>query len=400
MEEQGTFLVTKLPLNGKEWIVSAFYENGRAAELSCSPPGAGSLLGNIYVGKVKNILANINAAFVEIADGILCYYPLTEQEEPLYTSPKKSGKLAAGDEILVQVSREAVKTKAPTVTCNLNFAGKYLVLTTGKKGLGISAKLGQAERLRLRQLAEPFLSENFGIIIRTNAAGTDAAELQEELSRLSALCQRTVETGKHQTCFSLVYREPPSYAARLRSLPKDRLLRILTDDAKLYEELNSYLQEHQPEDREKLVLYEQAAPSLSSVYGLSRALEEALRERVWLKSGGYLVIQPTEALTVIDVNTGKFQGHKKQQDTFRKINREAAAEIARQLRLRNLSGIIIADFIDMEAKEAREELMEYLGAELKKDPVKTTLVDMTALGLVEMTRQKRQKSLAEQIFGA
>ena len=113
MEEQGTFLVTKLPWNGKEWIVSAFYENGRAAELSCSPPGAGSLLGNIYVGKVKNILANINAAFVEIADGVLCYYPLTKQEEPLYTSPKKSGKLAAGDEILVQVSREAVKTRLP-----------------------------------------------------------------------------------------------------------------------------------------------------------------------------------------------------------------------------------------------------------------------------------------------
>lgn len=398
MEEQGNFLVTRLSVHGKERVVSAYYENGHAAELSCLSSGAGSLLGNIYVGKVKNILSNINAAFIEIADGVLCYYSLADGEAPLYASPGRHARLAAGDELLVQVSREAVKTKAPTVSCNLNFAGKYLVLTTGKRKLGISSRLDQAERQRLRQLAEPFLQEDFGIIVRTNAAGAGEEELKEELSRLTALARQTIETGRNQVCFSLIYREPPVYAARIRSLPQNRLSRIITDDRIIYEELSSYLSEYQPEDLSKLQLYEQEAPSLNSLYGIAGALEEALRERVWLKSGGYLVIQPTEALTVIDVNTGKYQGRKKQQDTFLKINKEAAAEIARQLRLRNLSGIIIADFIDMEAQEDQKELMDYLASELKHDPVKTTLVDMTALGLVEITRKKTQKSLFEQVY--
>lgn len=398
MEEQGIFLVTRLSVHGKEKIVSAFYESGRAAELSCMSSGTDSLLGNIYVGKVKNILSNINAAFIEIADGVLCYYSLAENDTPLYTSPKKKEKLVPGDELLVQVSREAVKTKAPTVTCNLNFAGKYLVLTTGKKNLGISSKLEQMERQRLRQIAEPFLQEDFGIIVRTNAAGAGEEELREELTRLTALVRRTLETGRNQTCFSLVYREPPVYAARIRSLPQNRLGRIVTDDRILYEELFSYLSEYQPEDLNKLQFYDQEAPSLNSLYGIGGALEGALRERVWMKSGGYLVIQPTEALTVIDVNTGKYQGRKKQQNTFLKINKEAAVEIARQLRLRNLSGIIIADFIDMEAQEDQKALMDYLASELKHDPVKTTLVDMTALGLVEITRKKTQKSLFEQVY--
>ena len=312
MEEQGTFLVTRLPVRGQEQIVSAFYEQGRAAELSCQPAGAasGSLLGNIYVGKVKNILSNINAAFVEIADGMLCYYSLTENETPFYTSPKKNKKLVPGDELLVQVSREAVKTKAPTVTSNLSFAGKYLVLTTGKKGLGISAKLDRAERQRLREIAEPFLAGGFGIIVRTNAAGAGEEELKEELSRLSALARRTLETGKNQSCFSLVYREPPAYAARIRNLPQNRFSRILTDDREIYRQLSAWLEENQPEDLEKLQFYEETAPSLNSFYGIAKALEDALKERVWLKSGGYLVIQPTEALTVIDINTGKYQGHK------------------------------------------------------------------------------------------
>lgn len=396
MEEKGTFLVTRFPVQGKEQIISAYYEDGHAAELCCTPPGAASLLGNIYVGKVKNILSNINAAFIEIADGILCYYSLAEKETPFYTSPKKTSRLAQGDELLVQVSREAVKTKAPTVTSNLNFAGKYLVLTTGKKTLGISSKLKPEERERLHRLAEPFLSDDFGIIVRTNAANAVESELREELSRLTALCRRTLETGRNQTCFSLVYREPPAYMARLRSLPENRLSRILTDDPLLYEELSAFLLSHQPEDAEKLSFYDQTSPSLNSVYGIAKAIDEALNERVWLKSGGYLIIQPTEALTVIDVNTGKYQGHKKQQDTFLKINLEAAKETARQLRLRNLSGIIIVDFIDLESQEKQKILMDFLAGELKRDPIKTTLVDMTALGLVEITRQKTQKTFREQ----
>ena len=173
----------------------------------------------------------------------------------------------------------------------------------------------------------------------------------------------------------------------------------MTDCADIHRELNVYLTAHQPEDLPKLSFYEKAAPSLDSIYGLSKAFDEALKERVWLKSGGYLIIQPTEALTVVDVNTGKYTGKQKRSDTFLKINLEAARELARQLRLRNLSGIIVADFIDMEREEDKRALMAVLASELKQDPVKTTLVDMTPLGLVEITRKKVQKTLAEQVNG-
>ncbi len=395
-QENGIFLVSSLSLKEQERIVYAFYENGSVTELSCLPAGDASILGNIYVGKVKNIAANISAAFIEIADGQLCYYALNDNDTPLYTTSKKNHKLVIGDEFLVQVSREAVKTKAPTVSTNLNFAGKYLVLTSGKRSLGLSSKLSPEEKQRLRIIAEPFLSDDFGIIVRTNAAGISEEELKEELKDLTATYRQTVDFGRNQSCFSLVYKEPSAYMTRLRGLPKEGFTKIITDRTDIYEELQAYLRAHQPEDLQKLTFYEKTAPSLNSIYGLSKALENALSERVWLKSGGYLVIQPTEALTVVDVNTGKYTGKKKKSDTFLKINLEAAKELARQLRLRNLSGIIVADFIDMEREVDKQLLMAVLGAELKKDSVRTTLVDMTPLGLVEITRKKVQKTLAEQ----
>ena len=183
----------------------------------------------------------------------------------------------------------------------------------------------------------------------------------------------------------------------IRNLSKNCLSEIVTDDHEIYGVLQDYLTANQPEDLQKLRFYDKEQLGLDTLYGISRELENALRERIWMKSGAYLVIQPTEALTVIDVNTGKYVGHKKMRETFFKINCEAAAEIARQLRLRNLSGIIVADFIDMDEAEDRDRLMEFLGKELKKDPVKTVLVDMTPLGLVEITRKKVRKSLREQV---
>lgn len=395
-EKNGTLLITKLNTGREEQIVSAFYEEGRLVELSCTSRENTPLLGNIYVGKVKNIRSHIGAAFIEIADGTLCYYSLLENENPVYVRKSSSEKLTEGDELLVQVSREAVKTKAPTVTCNLNFPGKYLVLTTGKKKLGLSSKLSAEEKQRLKAIAEPFCSEDYGIIVRTNAAGVSEEELLKELTLLGEQVRRTLTFGRHLTRFSLVHREASAYAAAIRSFPKDKLTEILTDDRGLYQELLEYLKASQPEDLSKLRLYEEEL-GLSIIYNLSKELEEALRERVWLKSGAYLVIEPTEALTVVDVNTGKYEAKKKLRDTFLRINKEAAAETARQLRLRNLSGIILVDFIDMETEADKEELMAYLSRELKKDPVKTVLVDMTPLGLVEITRKKVRRTLREQV---
>ncbi len=290
-----------------------------------------------------------------------------------------------------------MKTKVPTVTCNLNFPGKYLVLTTGERKLGLSSKLSSEEKERLRKIAEAFLSGKFGVIVRTNASHASEEMLQEEFERLSRNCLKVLTTGKHQSCFSRVYQEPPAYASAIRNMKKEQLLEIVTDDSKIYETISLYLSEYQPEDLEKLRFYQDEVLSLDCLCGITTAFQSALQERVWLKSGAYLVIQPTEALTVIDVNTGKYVGHKKIRETFLRINLEAATEIARQLRLRNLSGIIVVDFIDMKETEDREKLMDFLEQEIKKDPIKTVLVDMTSLGLVELTRKKVRKPLKEQV---
>ena len=366
MEQNGTFIITRQRQEEQELIVSAYYEDGKAVELSCFCPEETELLGSIYIGKVKNIVKNIEAAFIEIEGGILCYYSLREQEEPLYIKEKTGSRLSPGDELLVQVNREAVKTKAPAVTCNLNFPGKYLVLTTGEKKLGLSSKLSKEEKERLRVIAEPFLTGEFGVIVRTNAAQAPEELLREEFERLSSICRKVLTAGKHQSCFSRVYREPPAYAAGIRSLKKESLSRIITDDLEIYETLSEYLLTYQPEDRGKLRFYTEESPDLNRLYKVASSLKAALQERVWLKSGAYLIIQPTEALTVIDVNTGKYDGRGKSRETFLRINLEAARETARQLRLRNLSGIIVVDFIDMEEEADKKALMELLEQELLK----------------------------------
>lgn len=399
MGESRKFIITHYEEKQKKGLLSALLEDGAVAELSLEPEERPSLLGNIYIGKVKNLAPQIGAAFVEIAHNQICYYSLQENPKPLVVNRRHADAkkpLVQGDEIIVQVSREALKTKAPAVTSNLSFPGKYLVLTSEKKALGISAKLSGQERARLREILAPLCDGSFGLIARTNAAGAEAVLLEEELLRLKEEYGEVLRKGASRTCFSLLSREEPAFLATLRRIPGGTLSAIWTDDKTVYQNLQEYLRDAQPEELAKLCLYEDDKLPLIKLYSLEKALADALRERVWLASGGYLVIQPTEALTVVDVNTGKFERGKKKQNTFRKINQEAALEMARQLRLRNLSGIIVIDFIDMESGRDREDLMALLSQELKKDPIKTVLVDMTKLNLVELTRKKIRKSLAEQ----
>ena len=400
MEQQRKWVITHYQKEEKSYILSALLEQGTVMELSLEPEDAPSLLGNIYIGKVKNLAPQIGAAFLEIADGIICYYSMQEKETPVivnrrHTDAKKP--LVEGDEVLVQVSREALKTKAPTVTGNLSFPGKYLVLTSAKKQIGASSKLPSKERERLKALLSPHCDGSFGVIARTNAGEAKEAVLLEELERLRKTYEQVLKNGQYYTCFSRLYQQEPEYISALRSIPKNTLDAIVTDDPLLYETVSQYLKTYQPEDLGLLKLYEDRLLPLRKLYNLEKVLEDALKERVWLKSGAYLVIQPTEALTVIDVNTGKFEGGKKKENTFRKINLEAAKETARQLRLRNLSGIVVVDFIDMDEPEDKALLLDVLRQELKQDPVHTVLVDMTPLGLVEITRKKVRKTLKEQL---
>ncbi len=373
-------------------------ENGRAAELHCDEEQRNSLLGNIYIGKVKNIVKNIRAAFIEIENGIQCYYSLSDNKDPIYIKKGSSKDMQAGDELLVQVCRENLKSKPPAVSSNLNFTGNYLVLTTGNKSTGMSSKLTQEEKKRLKEYLSPYLDSRFGFIVRTNAREVDQETFVAEARLLKELYETVMQKAKFRTCFSILHRNnPTTWLSTLRDIYKENLSQILTDDETLYEKIKEYLHQYQREDEEKLTFYQDDLLPLMKLYSLESAVENALKERVWMKSGAYLVIQPTEALTVIDVNTGKYDGHKKQQDTFLKINLEAAREIAVQIRLRNLSGIIVIDFINMESGEYRRQLMEEFDRILKKDPVKTTLVDMTALSLVEVTRKKVRRPFWEQI---
>lgn len=221
--------------------------------------------------------------------------------------------------------------------------------------------------------------------------------MREELAELMRTWQRLSAEAGCRVCYSCLYRALPGYIAAIRDSFGGTLEEIITDVPEYHRELKAYLEMCQKEDAGRLTLYEDSLLPLGRLYSLETAFEKALGKNVWLKSGGYLVIEPTEAMTVIDVNTGKYSGRKKMQDTIYKINMEAADEIGRQLRLRNLSGIIIVDFIDMERDEDRKALLAHLGEVVLKDPVKTTVVDMTALNLVELTRKKVRKPLHEQV---
>ncbi|MBE5960946.1 MAG: ribonuclease E/G [Lachnospiraceae bacterium] len=380
-------------------IVSSVFDGNNMIQVHVEKEEKATLLGNIYIGKVKNIVKNINAAFVEIADGTMCYLPLGEVIAPVFTDSRKDSNIRIGDELIVQVTKEDIKTKAPVITTNFNFTGKYTVLAHGKASVGISSKIeDEAERKRLKKLVSGYVGEHYGFILRTNANHAPDECIEAEIKLLKEMYDSLLQYGVKRTCYSQVYKTQPAFICAIRDGFAQELDAIITDDPVLYEEMKDYLSNYQKEDLEKLSLYQDPTLSLGKLYGVEAKLENALKEKVWLKSGGSLIIQPTEALTVIDVNTGKaVNGKKKVQETFLKVNLEAAEEIAKQIRLRNLSGIIIVDFISMDDKAAQKKVMQLLAELFKKDPIKTTLIDMTALNLVEITRKKVRKPLHEQI---
>lgn len=379
-------------------IITALSEDDRIVELHYGgryEDEEALRLGNIYIGKVQNIVQNIRAAFIEVAGGISCYYPMDEGCMPIFTSKFGKKPLCIGDELLVQISKEAVKTKAPSVSAKLNFTGKYAVLTYGDTRIGLSSKLTRSQKDRLRKIAGEYQSEEYGFIIRTNAAEVSDEILRGELEFLIEEYEYVRRIGASRVCYSCVKQAPAPYLTDLKNAYQKDLTAICVEDERLYQNVEEYLRRYQPEDLPKLVRYEDKLLPMHKLYSIEKHLTDALKERVWLKSGAYLVIQPTEAMTVIDVNTGKCVSKKKDDETFLKINLEAATEVARQLRLRNLSGIILIDFINMNDAAATQELLKKLEKELKKDPIETILVDMTKLQFVEITRKKIRKPLKE-----
>ena len=326
----------------------------------------------------------------------MCYYSMAEKASPCFVNVKKNNVLKIGDEMIVQVSKEGIKSKLPYVSSNLNFTGRYLVLTSERKELGFSGKLKKEEKKQIREILKDKIPENVGIIVRTNCRDAQEEEILHELEELMKRYEAVLQKGKSRVCFSVLEKSMPEYVQILQNLYSQDLEEIVTDKQELYECAVQYLKGYK--QQEKIVrYYEDKLLPLYKLYNLQKAFEQAQNERVWLKSGGFLVIQQTEAFVCIDVNTGKCTSKKDMQETFRKINLEAAKEIAWQLRLRNLSGIILIDFINLERAEDKEELMQTLQKYLWQDSIKGTVVDMTELNIVEVTRKKVKKSLAEEL---
>ena len=405
-DEKQTYVVSR---RGSQ-IFSFLLNGSKAVEIHCDACREDSILDEIYIGKVQNIVKNISAAFVEIAPGTVCYLPLEDLKHPVYTKKGTSHNIQQGDELLVQVKREGIKTKAPAVTTNLTLHGKYALLTTGSTQISVSSKLSKEEKERLLRVVKDNSSADngslegmsageraYGWLLRTNAGGASPEVIKKDLLRLQAKYEELMKTAQYRTCFSCLLARPSAYLKRLSDLYTKEVDEILTDDRELFEQMTEYFRENQPEDTAKLRFYEDRLLPMEKLYSLDRHLKEALGERVWLKSGGYLVIQPTEALTVIDVNTGKFTAGKKKEAAFLKLNQEAALEAAHQIRLRNLSGIVIIDFINMEETESETRLLRILDDALRLDPIRTTLVDMTKLSLVEITRMKKERPLHESV---
>ena len=369
-------------------------------------------IGDLYVAKVQNIAVNIGAAFVEIAKGVLTFLPLSEAEYAVTTNRKADGTLKAGDELLVQLVKEPVKTKLAGVSAKLSLSGVYTVIELPRKryketadadelrpagSIRISSKLGtkyQHLYQNLESLQE--IAKQFHIIIRTNAANAaDVSDVVKEAQALAGELTHILEIGDKRVIFSCLHQSEPEYLTFIKNCYRTEYDEIVTDKIEIFDEIQSL------DDFKEipLRLYEDDRLPLYKLYSIETRIQELTGKKVFLKSGAYLIIEQTEALIAIDVNTGKYESRKNPEETFFKINLEAAEAIAVSLRARNLSGMIIVDFINMKKKEHTEQLTEYMKSLLKRDSVPAYVVDITGLGLMEITRQKKNKSFAEQMKG-
>lgn len=355
-------------------------------------------LNSIYVGKVRDISENMQAAFVEISPGVVCYLPLEECDQIIFTKERNSKrKLVCGDELIIQITEDARKTKSLTGSAVISLYGQNMVVSTQKGLIGVSKKIEKNRAEQLRTFMEDIAEDRFGVIVRTNAQNVDLAYLEEEYKELVEKLAKILTEARYRTCYTVLSASEPAYIEYLRTLNLDEEWEIRTDLSEVFKTLSEYIESIHLQNI-KLSLHTDSLISLSALRNIQKELERALHKKVWMKSGAYLVIEPTEALTVIDVNTGKYTSKKKdKQQSILEINLEAADEIGRQIRLRNISGIIIIDFINLSSKENRIRLCEHMKAIIQTDPVPTKFIDMTKLDLVELTRKKVKKSLAEQM---
>ena len=359
------------------------------------------ILGNIYIGKITEIVPALEGAFAAVGPDEKVFFSLRENGLPLLVNRVYDGKLRVGDELVLQVVRQALKSKPPGASTKLTLTGQYCVCHLEKNDnaqITYSKRLSREKVSELKEVIDDqkrrISSEHSAccFTIRTNAGMlTDYAPLLLEMQRFNKIFDEIKQVYTHRTCYSCLYRSAPELVKAIMEIPLTAYDEIVTDVSYVYQLLSN--------EGWNLRLYQDELLPLAKLYSTQAHIDQALGKKVWLPSGGYLVIEPTEAMTVIDVNSGKGSGGRqgKKDGLYLRINLEAAREIARQLRLRNLSGMIMVDFINMDDKKDNKRLLKEFDKWLKEDKINTRLVDMTALGIVEITRKKEYKPLWEQL---
>lgn len=430
----------------------ALLENGTTAEIYIERASEKSIVGNIYKGRVTKVLPGMQAAFVDIGiekagflyvndvdtiESIENYRKSAEEraeeeeldfegnghgahaleeagalgEEGEPDGPvdfdaiprrrsRRNGKqrpieelLKDGEEVIVQVSKEPIGTKGSRLTSYITLPGRYVVYMPTVHQIGISRRIeDEDERKRLKNIVHKYRQPGAGYIVRTASENTPAEDIESNMQFLHALWEDILIKNKHSSAPDRIHHNLTLIQRAVRDLFTTDVERMLIDDPDTYAECRAFVESYYPHLLPKIELFEKEEPIFDH-YGIELEIERALGQRVWLKSGGYIVIDQTEALTTIDVNTGRFVGKRNPEETIVQTNLEAVREIVAQLRLRNIGGIIINDFIDMEREENKEKVFNVLKEELRKDRSRTNILKISDLGLVEMTRKRVQNSI-------
>jgi ribonuclease G len=432
----------------------AITEDGRLAELFVETANKEKMVGDIYLGKVAKVMPGIKAAFIDLGlsqDGFLHFSDIGNRleeyqamigedeeeddqaeksaavpdsaqvavetvvsaprpghngsQQPTHTAPahprgrdnghppQKEIQLTKGQEIIVQVTKEPVGKKGVRVTSEVSLAGRFLVLLPFDGKVGISKKINSfKEKRRLRKIVQGILPEGFGVIIRTVAEGRDDEALQKDLEDLIKTWREIEKTVKSESAPCLVYKDMSTTSSVIRDLFSNDVSRVVVDSKKLHREIRAYIKYTSSQLLDKIELHREKAP-IFDVYGIEKEIETTLARKVWLKSGGYIIIEPTEAMVVIDVNSGRYAAKKEQEQNSLRTDLEAAREICRQLRLRDIGGIIVCDFIDLEDERNKRKVYEELKKEFRKDRAKVTVLPMTEFGLVQITRQRIRQNI-------
>ena len=391
----------------------AVIENGMLQELHIERGWRRGVVGNIYKGKVQRVMPGMQAAFVEVgleraaflhANDIVRSSPdaVVDGEEAALPTPPPApimDLLRDGQDIVVQVVKDPIGSKGARLTTQISIPSRYLVLLPQSKVIGVSARIeDEAERHRLKQAVTELagLHGGHGYIIRTNAEGQPVEALAEDIAYLSRVWNVVERRGRESPSCSVLYEDLSLPLRAVRDLIRKDVEKVKVDSKETHERLQAFVAKYMPVLAERIELYSGERP-IFDLYGVEDEIGRALDKQVPLKSGGYLVIDQTEAMTTVDVNTGSFLGQRNLEETVYRTNLEAAQAVARQLRLRNLGGIIIIDFIDMDDPEHRRQVLRTLEKSLAKDHAKTTVYEFSPLGLVEMTRKRTVESLARQL---